>query len=238
MTTPGTISGTNAFNLANGMVVTEAFDRIGRKSSTIDRHQIITARTSINLLLVEWANKGVNLWKVVSGTINLVAGQTTYTLPATLIDLTEVWYTTVDLTGGANSSDRFMSPMDRTEYAMIPNKQSPGSANRYWYRRTTIPQVTMWPVPPVGAPGYVINWLGLSQIDDVGVGGGETPDAPYRALDALCAGLAVRLAEKFAPERLAEKVTRSEEAWDLFHANDQESGMMTIRPDISTYGAF
>ena len=236
MATPGSISGTNAFTLANGMVLTEAFDRIGKRPTELDRHQIISGRISMNLLTVEWGNNGVNLWKVVSGTIDVLAEQFTYSLPSNLIDLTEVWFTTVDLTGSGQNSDRFMTPMDRGDYAMISNKYAPGPPNRFWYQRLrAAPLITVWPVPPAGAPAYVINWFGLSQIDDIGVGGGEIPEAPYRGLDALCAGLSVRLAEKFAPERLQEKQQEAERAWNLFHSNDQESGMVTIRPNLSGY---
>lgn len=235
MTTPGQSSGTTTFTLSNSAIVTEAFDRIGVRLAQLDRHHLVSARVSLNLELQSWSNRGINLWKMTSGTISLVAGTATYTLPTSLVTLTEMWFTTVDMTGGANSTDRFMVPITREEYAMIPTKTETGSPMQYWFQRLLVPQVTMWQPPAEGAPNYVVNWFGLSRIGDAGISGGETPDIVYRGLDALCAGLAKRLASKFAPQRLQEKAAEFTEAWNLFAMNDQETGPTIIVPNVAGY---
>ena len=235
MTTPGSSSETYAFNLSNSLVVLEAFDRIGIRPETIDRHMMVSARTSLNLELVSWSNRGINLWKIVTGAIDLTAAQATYQFPANLVTLTDIWFRTVDLTGAGLHQDRLMSPLTRTEYASIAVKGQTGSPNAYWFQRLQTPQVTVWPPPDSGAPTFVLVWYGLEQIQDAGIGGGESPDLVNRGMDALCAGLAKRLALKFAPDRLAGIAADASEAWALFAANDQESGPMIIQPNFSGY---
>src|SRR5690242_18888758 len=91
MALPGT-SGTFGFAPSDASVVFEAFDRIGIRPPQVDRHMLFSARDSMNYLFIEWENNGVQLWKVVSGTINLVPGQASYDMPPSLVTLTEAWY--------------------------------------------------------------------------------------------------------------------------------------------------
>jgi hypothetical protein len=233
-----TTSGTTDFTLANGQIVTEAFDRLGMMPPSLTRHHFTSARTSLNLELQDWSNRGVNLWKVSEGTINLVAGTKTYTLPTSLVALTDFRYVTVDLTGGTNTTDRLIVPFNRDDYAAIAMKDQQGAPTAYWFQRLLTPQVTLWQVPATGqgAPGYLCKWYGVSRIQDAGLGGGETPDLVYRGLDALCAGLTARLAEKFVPARLQEKKALATEAWAKFAVNDQEDGNVVMRPNFSAYG--
>ena len=241
MTTPGSISGTFAFALSNAQIVIEAFDRIGFEPAKLTRHHMTSAWNSLNLELSSWDLKGFSLWKLTSGTINLVAGQgsqtSPYALPANLVTLTDVWYTTVDITGGGvNNTDRLMTPLTREQYAAISNKNTLGTPMQYWFQRLATPQLVLWQVPSAGAPNYVINWFGLQQIQDAGIGSGETPDVLLRGLDALIAGLTRRLAEKFAPARLKEKAELANEAWAIFATDDQEAGPLVVRPNLGDYG--
>ena len=202
---------------------------------------MISARRSLNLELVDWSNRGVNLWEIVQAQLTLVAGQATYSLPSNLVVITEMYYTTVNGNGAGFNSDRIMIPITRTQYAMIPNKLQPGTPTQYWLERLETPVVTIWQPPFQGSPSYIINYNYLERIDDANVASGEIPDVPYRALEALTAGLAKRLAKKFAPAPLrqqiiAETATDFTEAWNNFVSNDQEDGPMIMQPNLGGYG--
>jgi len=215
--------------------VFEAFDRIQVHANAVTRDHLTSARNSLNLELLSWSNRGFNLWKLASGSITLTAGVATYTLPATLADLTEVYFSQVNGFGAGYNSDRIMLPITREQYAEMPNKMQPGTPTVYWFQRLATPQITVWQPPQIGSPTYQINWYGLQFIEDAGIATGEWPDVVPRALDALCAKLTARLAEKFAPQQLAAKEALAEKAWSLFATADQEPGAITIRPNISRW---
>lgn len=238
MATPGTPSGTSTFNLSDTMIVLEAFDRIQIRGPAITRHHLHTAKISLNLELQRWGNLGINLWKEVTGqVIPIVAGQATYPLPPNLITLTEMYYTTVNGDGAGYNNDRIMTPITRTQYAMIPNKLQPGQPTQYWFQRLQAPQVTIWQPPTQQAPAYVITWNGLLQIQDAGLGSGQTPDLVYRAFDALCAAMAHRLSVKFSPPPIQQmRKAEAVEAWNDFTTNDQELGAMIMAPNLAGYG--
>lgn len=198
----------------------------------------MSARTSINLELIKWANIGFSLWKEVSGTIDLATGVATYPLSPNLVTVTEVWYSLINGLGSGINSDRIMLPMTRTQYAQLPNKLQTGTPTQFWYQMLAIPQITVWqvPAPGAGAPTYVVNWYGLERMQDAQPVSGQTPDVVYRGLDALCACLTKRLAEKFAPARMAEKKELADEAFYDLQTRDQEMGPLLIQPQIGVYG--
>lgn len=233
-----TSSGLYDFQLSNASVILEAFDRIEVHPPQIDRHMMESARRSLNFELLSWSNETWNFWKTTGGTIPLVAGQATYTLPLNLVTLEELYYSMVDGGGAGIDSDRIMVPIERTQYAQIVNKLQGGIPTQYWFQMLLVPQVTIWMVPQAGqsAPRFVLNWYGLQQIQDATLSSGETPDIHYRATDALCARLAARLAEKFRPDQLKDKMALADIAWNNLQRRDQEPGPTSLRFNISSYG--
>jgi hypothetical protein len=236
----GVPSGTQDFFLSNSEVLFEAFDRVMVRPSEITVHHLVSGRRSMNLELQSWSNLGINLWEVVQAQLVLVPGQATYTLPANLVTMMEMYFSTVNANGAGFNEDRIMVPVTRTQYAMIPNKLQPGLPTQYWLERLEQPVVTIWQPAFQGAPAYVINYNYLQRIDDAGIGTGQIPDLPYRALDALCAGTARRLAKKFAPPQIrAEIVAETKEdfaeAWNNFVTNDIEDGPLIMQPNVGGY---
>lgn len=232
---PGSSSGTYTFQMANSSVVLEAFDRCGVRPTELQRHHMDSARNSLQLELLAWSNQGWNFWETVSGTINLVTGQATYAMPANLVTISDMFYSNVNGLGTGVNNDRIMQPITRDEYASLTNKLQQGIPTQYWYQMLITPQVTIWEVPAIGAPNYVLGWYGLSQIQDANLGGGEVPNIHYRAYDALCAGLAKRLARKFKPDAYQGVAQDFAEAWEAMVRRDQEPGSTTFRPDVSSY---
>lgn len=240
---PGQTSGTYNFGLSNTSVLFEAFDRIGIRPAAVDRHQIISARNSLNLEMIDWEDAGFQAWELDTGTINLAVNQPVYTLPANLVTMTELWYSNVNGNGTGVNLDRIMIPITRTQYAALTNKLQQGIPTQYWFQMLAIPQVTIWEVPSVGAPDYVMQWYGLKQMQDMNVDGGQAPDVPRRALECLCARMAFRLCEKFGPSNpqarqalMAEKKAIADDAWQKMVRRDQEPGATTIFPNTSSYG--
>lgn len=245
MATPGQTSGTYNFNPSNASVIIEAFDRLRIRPAALTRHHMNSARMSLNLMLVDWSNSGINLWKITSGTVDLVANQGTYTMPANLETVTEVYFTEVDGYGPGSNNDRIMVPITRTQWAMVPNKNVPGQPTQYWYDMLPTPQMTIWQPPDqtYSAPNYVVSWFGLQRMQDAGLGNAQTPDVAYRALEALTSDLALQLLTKFGPDnpatydRLEKALLRQQErAWNNMQSRDQELGPMLIQPNVGVYG--
>ena len=125
-----TTSGTSSFNLDLSELVEEAFERCGKELRT--GYDLRTARRSINLLTVEWANRGINLWTIEQGQIPMVTGQATYALPTETIDLLD----TVIRTGSdQNQVDINITRISESTYITIPTKNAQGRPIQVWINR-------------------------------------------------------------------------------------------------------
>ena len=127
-----TTSGTSNFDMNFTEIAEEAYERAGREMRT--GYDLRTARRSMNLLTIEWANRGINMWTIEQGTINLVQGQNTYALPTDTIDLLEH----VIRTGSNTSStqaDLTITRISVSTYATIPNKLSQARPIQVWIQR-------------------------------------------------------------------------------------------------------
>lgn len=125
-------SGTTAFNLDLNNLVEEAFERCG--SQLRSGYDLRTARRSLNLLTIEWANRGVNLWTIEQGQVNLVTGQGLYPLDNDTIDLLD---TVVRQNNGSpsNQIDINIDRISESTYSTIPNKLTTGRPIQVWINR-------------------------------------------------------------------------------------------------------
>jgi hypothetical protein len=123
-------TGTSVFNLNMNDLIEEAFERCGLELRS--GYDFKTARRSLNLLTIEWANRGINLWTIEEGQIPLVTGQITYPLPVDTIDL----LSTVVRTGSdTNQVDINISRISEDTYSTIPNKNANGRPIQLWINR-------------------------------------------------------------------------------------------------------
>ena len=125
-------SGSSAFNLDLTELVEEAFERAGGELRT--GYDLRTARRSLNIMFADWANRGINMWTIETGTITLVQGQNTYALPTDTIDLLEH----VIRTGGnaaATQADLSITRISVSTYATIPNKIQQARPIQIWIQR-------------------------------------------------------------------------------------------------------
>jgi len=127
-------SGATAFNLDLNNLVEEAFERCG--SQLRSGYDLKTARRSLNLLTIEWANRGINLWTIEQGQVNLVTGQSLYPIPDDTIDLLD---TVVRQNNGSpsNQVDINISRISESTYSTIPNKLTTGRPIQVWINRQT-----------------------------------------------------------------------------------------------------
>jgi len=198
-------SGTTAFNMDFTEIAEEAWERAGREMRS--GYDLRTARRSMNLMTIEWQNRGINLWTIDEGTVSLVSGTAQYTLPTDTVDLLEQ----VIRTGsGTTQQDLTINRISVSTYASIPNKTTTGRPIQFWIERLVdAPRINVWPVPD--SNDYTFKYWRMRRIEDAGAGV-QTADMPFRFLPCLVAGLAYHIAMK-VPE-LAQRVPMLKAAYE------------------------
>jgi hypothetical protein len=235
---------TTTFNPNLNEIFEEAFERCGLELRT--GYDFRTARRSMNFLLAEWANRGVNLWTIEQGSINLVQGTVTYDLPADTVDLLEHVIRT-DSAQGPNQTDLNITRISVSTYSTIPNKLAQGRPIQVWVNRQSgqkigseaavakFPQINVWPAPDQGTstqPYYIFYYWRLKRIYDAG-DGTNVVDIPFRFLNCMTAGLAYMLAVKkpeVSPDRVMGLKMAYEEAWQLAADEDREKAPIRFVP--------
>ena len=201
-----TTSGTTSFNLDIDELFQEAYERIGIDGSRSGYH-LRSARRSLNILLSEWDNRGVHLWKVKLATIPLVLGQAEYNytndatnFPNDVNDVLEAYIR--NNTTATTPVDTSLTKIGRSAYAALPNKLSQGTPSQYYVQRTTSPSVFLYQTPGSSFSGssYQLKFYYLARIEDAGVYT-NTPDVVFRFLPCLTSGMAYYLSIKHAPQR-------------------------------------
>lgn len=223
-------SGTTSFTLDLNEIVEEAFERCGAEVRS--GYDFRTARRSLNLLLNEWANRGINLWTTEQGSVTLTSGTATYNLPTDTVDLIEHVIRT-DAGDTSNQADLSISRISVSTYSTIPNKLATGRPIQVYINRArTTPTITVWPVPD-SAETYTFVYWRLRRMEDAG-NGTTNQDIPFRMLPALVAGLAYYLSAKLPDgmNRMAPLKAQYDEAWDLASSEDREKAPLRLVPRV------
>jgi hypothetical protein len=129
-----TTTGTSLFNLDVNDLIEEAFERCGAELRT--GYDFKTARRSLNLLTIEWANRGINLWTIEEGQIPLYPNQAIYALPNDTIDLLDQ-VTRTNAGQGTTQNDININRISESTYSTIPNKYAEGRPIQVWINRQT-----------------------------------------------------------------------------------------------------
>jgi hypothetical protein len=223
-------SGTTTFSLDLLEIVEEAYERCGAEARS--GYDMRTARRSLNLLFADWANRGLNLWTLDSGSISLIAGTATYALPADTIDLLDCVLRSND--GVVTSqNDRAISRISNSVYTTTPNKMYPGTPNQMVITRGVAnPSVTLYPVPS-DATQKLVYWR-LRRMQDV-TGGADSPDVPYRLLPPMVSGLAYYLSFKVpeAAQRMNTLKMAYDEDWGRAQDEDREKSPTRFIPRVA-----
>jgi hypothetical protein len=223
-------TGTTNFDLDFTEIAEEAWQRAGREMKS--GYDLKMARRSMNLMLIEWQNRGINMWTVDEGTLPLVSGTDTYTLPADTIDLLEA---IVRTGSGSSQNDIAATRISVSTYSAIPNKNSTGRPLQYYINRLRdAPTVTVWPVPSNN--DYTFQYWRMRRMEDAG-SGVETPDVVFRFYPVLVAGLAYHLAMKDA--NLADRIELLKQVYDeqfnMAASEDREKASWFLTPKLNRW---
>lgn len=170
-------------------IIDEAYERVGIEMRT--GFELRSARRSLNLLLMDWANNGVNYWTVSQQTIALTVGQVGYTLSAATVDILSA----VLRRGG---TDFTMERLSRAEYLNLPNKAQAGFPSQFYLDRQTAPVLKLYQAPDSAADVIIADTL--TQIAEVD-GFRGVPGVPFRFVPAMISGLAFYLSLKHSMEK-------------------------------------
>jgi len=227
-----TTSGTYSYNPSLGELTLYAFNLAQVRPTSILQEHMQSARMSTNLMLADWANRGVNLWKVDLVTVPLVNNQTTYAVDPNVVMVLDAYITSPN---SGQNIDRIILPISRTEYASYPNKQQTGVTTVYWFDRLINPTITLWPVPN-DTTGYTsISYYVVRQIEDANVTDGQTVDIPYRWLNAFADGLAYHLARVWNPQIATILKPQADDSYAIAAQQDTEYVQMYVSPMVNGY---
>lgn len=184
-------------------------------------------------MFLNWASLGLHLWTIEQQSFTCVQTQTDYVTAAGTIDA-------LDFTRLASGIEYNLGPIGRGDYTSLPIKDTPGPATQYWIERVLpVPIIHLYPAPDNSTDQII--YYRIRQIQDFSAAA-ETPDLPVPWLDAICAGLAFRLAEKGFiknapnPAKRAELKTAAAEAYAAVSSNDRERVSMFVRPTTRARG--
>ena len=222
-----TTSGTTTFALSNASITLAAYSRIQIRRPMLLAEHMTDAYNELNLMLGSWSNVAPNLWTVDLQTITLVAGTTTYSVPADTIMIMDMFRNVVA------GNDQLMFPISRTDYASYTDKTVQGIPTVFWFDRLVAPTVTLWQVPDGTIP--TVQYYRCVQIQDANLANGETPQVQRRFLDAMVADLAHRLARIWKPELEAARMADAEKAWNKAATADVENVDLVIAPMIGSF---
>jgi hypothetical protein len=218
-----TVSGSKDFELDVAEYVEEAFERCGLEVRT--GYDLKTAKRSLNLLLADWANRGLNQWTIKQRTVTMVAADGNYDLGADVIDVLSVVVR-------RNGTDYSLERLSRDGFLSIPNKTTQGRVNQFFLDRQVTPVLNLWPVPDNNTD--VVYYDALTRMDDADVYT-NTVDMPFRFYPCLAAGLAYYIALKRAPNRVQMLKAVYEEEFDRAATEDRDRSSFNVVPKYEYY---
>jgi hypothetical protein len=224
-------SNTTTYNPSTVDIVEEACSLAGFEPRTgFDFRQ---ARSALNLLISEWANRGLNMWAITSTSTTLVASTATVTLATDCVDVLEAVIRT-DAGSASLQTDLRIHRISASTYSTIPNKLSTGRPLQYLVNRTLTPTMTLWPVPD-DSQTWTLFYYYIRRIQDAGTRADLTLDIPFRFYNAMVAGLAYQMAMR-KPE-LAPRVpflkSYYDEQYELASQEDREKAPVRLVPYIA-----
>jgi hypothetical protein len=223
-------SGTWNFTLDIPDIIEEAYQRAG--SELRSGWDYRTARLSLDLLLLEWQNRGLNLWTVKNASQALTASTASYTLSAEKLDIIEASLRT-DEGDTTAQADLTMRRLSVSDYARQTNKLSEGRPSQYFVEYTDS-AITVYPWPVPDSSTYTFNYWYIERIEDTGKPGTNNVDVPARFLPVLTAGLAYYIAMKLpeSSDRLQMLQLEYERQWDLAADAARDKASFFMKPFI------
>ncbi len=218
-----TLSGSKDFELDVADYVEEAFERCGLEVRT--GYDLKTAKRSLNLMLADWANRGLNQWTIKQRTVTMAVGDGDYDLGKDVIDILSVVVK-------RDGTDYSLERLSRDGFLTIPNKTTQGRVNQFFLDRQITPVLKLWPVPDNNTD--VVYYDALTRMDDADIYT-NTMDMPFRFYPCLAAGLAYYIALKRAPNRIQMLKAVYEEEFDRAATEDRDRSSFNVVPKYEYY---
>jgi len=222
-----TTSGTRDFEPDVAEYIEEAFERCGLEFRT--GYDGITARRSLNLLLTDWANRGLNQWTIENTTTTLTQGAESIDLTSSTIDVLDV---VIRRTEGGTTTDIQMAQVSRAAYWNIPTKNTQSRPTQWFLDKQITPKLYIWPASENNTDQLLINRL--IRIEDADASA-NTMDMPFRFYPCLAAGLAYYIALKKAPERVEMLKSFYEEEFARAADQDESRASLFVAPSLRSY---
>ncbi len=216
-------SGTATFDLNIDDLIEEAFERCGMRMTA--GYQLSSARRSLNLLLSDWANRGLNLWTNDQATAVLADGTTTIAPGA---DTVNVLSAVIRDTINGQQQDISIDRIGRSEYLDLPNKLTKARPSQFYVERTNTPTVYLY---PTADKAYTLVYYRIRRIQDAG-DYTNTSDVNFRFLPCLASGLAYMLSLKYAPDRVGLLKQIYEEDFQKAALEDRDTASVHFVPQI------
>mgnify|MGYP003134708754 CR=1 FL=1 len=214
------VSNSRDFNIDVAEAIEEAYERCGGEGKT--GYSLRSARRSLNIMLAEWANRGINLFTVEQVTTTLTAGTSNYTLGIDTIDILEM---VIRRSGVDTSMDR----ISRSAYLNLPNKETTGKPSQFFVDRQVNPVLYLWQTPENSTDQIV--YYRLVRIDDADSYTNDF-DVPFRFYPCLVAGLAYYLSIKVAPDRVGALKAIYDEEFTRAASEDRDRTSLQLVPRV------
>lgn len=217
-------SGTTTFDLQIDDLIEEAFERCGIRMTS--GYQLTTGRRSLNLLFLDWANRGLNLWTIEQATYALTNGTNEITLAS---DTVNVLSAVIRDSSQSPSTDITIDRISREEYLNIPDKTTVARPAQYYVQRANTFKVFLYPAAEGSV--YTFVYYRIRRIQDAG-DYTNTSDINFRFLPCLASGLAYMLSLKFAPDRTAALKQIYEEDFTRAALEDRDTASVSFIPEL------
>ncbi len=216
------LSGSTNFEPNVTEFIEEAYERCGLELRT--GYDLKTAIRSVNLMLAEWANRGLNQWTIEQGTETVVEGQNDYPLNANIIDVLDV---VVRRTVNNVPTDISISRISRSEFINIPNKTTKSRPSQFFFDKLSTPVLKVWPAPENSTDVLVFNKI--VRMDDADKAT-NTMDMPFRFYPCFVAGLAYYISLKKNPQLTPQLKSIYEEEFRRAADQDEDRASFRVRP--------
>ena len=217
------VSDSTNFELDVAEYIEEAFERCGLEVRT--GYDLKSAKRSLNLMLAEWANRGLNQWTISQTTQALTSGTSTYNLNTNVIDILSVVVR-------RGSTDFSMERISRSTYLGIPTKSTTGRPNQFFLDRQITPVLKIWPTPENSTDTIIFD--ALTRMDDADTFI-NTMDMPFRFFPCLAAGLAYYISIKRAPNRTQMLKAMYEEEFQRAMTEDRDRASFNVVPQYQYF---
>ena len=230
-------SGTTTFNLDLSDIMEEAYDLCGLTMRS--GYDYNTAKLALNLIFLEWQNKGLNLWKIEQGTQALTAGTSSYAAESSALEIVDAFLRT-DSGDTTKQFDQQLTRISRTQYNHQAKKLSQSKPTQFYVDKgTSSINIVLWSTPD-SAETYTLVYDYIKRIEDAGTVASNNADVPARYLPCLTYALAYNIACKSmeAQSRVPMIKVRYDELWNEVSDSDRERASVRFVPDSSIYSNY